>query len=151
MTAGAAAASEARSLEEIRATFAAMPFAATVGLTIEAATPASASASIALGPATAWSADAFQAAYVGLVADLAAGAAALATVERRDMPLTTAVNVSLTGPTNGSRLRATATAASRSTTTLAYTVQIATDRASGPCATALVTLRIASPSRPEAP
>ncbi len=134
-----------RSLSEIRATIAAMPFAAQVGLTIESATPTSATAMITLGPATAWSADAFQAAYVGLVADLAAGAAALATVDRDDMPLTTALNVTLTGATKGTELRATATAASRNSSTLTYTVEICTDLAIRACATALVTLRVASP------
>lgn len=133
-----------RSLSEIRATFAAMPFAEHVGLTIESATPASATAIITLGPATAWSVDAFQAAYVGLVADLAAGAAALATVKRDDMPLTTALTVTLTGTTRGTELRATATAASRSSSTLTYTVEISTEPATHVCATALVTLRVAS-------
>lgn len=134
----------ARTLSEIRDTFAAMPFAAQVGLTVETATPAGATASIILGPATAWSPDAFQAAYIGLVADVAAGAAALATVGRDDMPLTTAVTTTITGPTHGTELRATATAASCSSSTLTYTVEISTDIATGACATALVTLRVAT-------
>lgn len=137
-----------RSIEEIRATFAAMPFAHQVGLTIEAATPTSATAVIALGPATAWSAEAFQAAYVGLVADLAAGAAALATVDRAEMPLTTALSITVTGATIGTQLRAVATPGSRSRGTLTYTVAISTDRDGAACAQALVTLRVAVSATP---
>jgi len=132
-----------RSLEQIRAHLTAMPFLDGLGMEIVAAADGAATAVLPLSPRVAWNDTAFAGAFVGLLADNAAGAAALATLPADRAPVTIAVDLTVTGPTAGSRLRAVATLASQHGNTLVFTVvvHVEDDTRSAACGVCLVNLR----------
>lgn len=132
-----------RDLAAIRAHFARMPFAVDLGAEVVAAAGGAATVTLPLSTRVAWNEDAFAGAFVGLVADLAAGAAALGLLPVDRAPMTMAVDFTLTGPTTGSLLRAEATLAASHGNALAFSAVVRAEgaRASVACGAALVTLR----------
>jgi uncharacterized protein (TIGR00369 family) len=132
-----------RTLEQIRAHLAAMPFLDGLGMEIVAAADGAATAVLPLSRRVAWNDTAFAGAFVGLLADNAAGAAALAMLPADRAPVTIAVDLTVTGPTAGARLRADATLASHAGNTLVFTVVVHAEdgAASTACGVSLVHLR----------
>jgi len=82
----------------------AMPFAAELGLEVVDAAGGTAAVTLARSRAVSWNEDSFQAAFVALVADLAAGAAAATVIGAEEFPLTTDIDVAVLAATRGERL-----------------------------------------------
>ena len=135
---------DTRSLDEIRTTIGAMPFVEAMRIEIDAAGGGAGTASMPLHRDVSFDGQAFAGVAVATVADIAAGAAALAVIDREQMPFTVRVDSSMTASTLGDRLRAEATLRERDGARLVFDVVVRIERSSDwlDCGTAAVTLRV---------
>jgi len=136
-----------RTLAEVQARFDEMPFARLLGVRVVDAGGGRATMTMPLAPSVAYTDGAFAGAYVGVLADLACGAAALAALPVDVLPVTVAVDATVTGSTAGSELRAQGTIAIHDGTRLVLHGVVEVGDPGGPfrpCGAAMVTLRAAS-------
>src|SRR5262245_47609268 len=82
-----------RSPQEVRLMITSMPFAAALDLDVVDAADGAAAVVLPRSRSVSWNDDSFQAAFVALVADLAAGAAAASAIGSDEFPLTTDIDV----------------------------------------------------------
>lgn len=132
-----------RSLDEVRELILGMPFASAMRLKIESGGEGSGVVSMPLHDAVSFDRRAFAGVAVSTVADVAAGVAALRTIDRTEMPLTIGVDVSITASTRGERLRAQAELLKRDGRVMVFeaVVHVHRDEVWTPCGAATVRLR----------
>ncbi len=122
-----------------------MPFATTMHLEIESATDGVGVVSMPLSDSVSYDGAAFAAMAVGVVADVAAGAATLSMLPPDQMTLTGRIDTTITASTVGTRLTARAELRERDDTTLIFdavaTVQ-GPDGKTTNCGTAVITMRV---------
>lgn len=122
-----------------------MPFTSSMHLEIERAERGVGVASIPLSDPVSYNDRAFTGFAVGAVADVAAGAATLATVPADRMVLTVRIDASITGSTVGSRLSARAEIRDVSDAGFVYDAVVSVHRADDKvrvCGTATITLKL---------
>lgn len=137
-------------MDEVREFILTMPFAIAQKLEIEHAADGVGIASMPLSDVVAFNDTAFQGMAIGIVADVAAGAATLAMTTADQFPLTGSVDTTITASTEGSRLTARAELRERDDTALVFDAIATVEAADGshrPCGSAVVTMRIARPRR----
>ncbi len=123
-----------------------MPFVQAVGLDIESADAGGAVVSIPLSDVVTYDGTAFAATAVGLVADMAAGAATLRTLPVDQMALTAAIDSTMTASTRGDRLSARAQLRERDDTRLIFDAVVEVSSSGGEpreCGRGVVTMRVA--------
>lgn len=138
-----------RTLNEIRQTILVMPFAITMQLEIEQAGDGIGVVSMPLSDAVSFNETAFAGMAIGIVADVAAGAATLAIMPPGEMALTGAVDTKVTASTIGSRLSARAELRERTHGSLVYDATVTVHGRDGgqrTCGTAVVTMFIPTPT-----
>jgi acyl-coenzyme A thioesterase PaaI-like protein len=126
-----------------------MPFVQAVGLQIESADDGVAVVSIPLSEVVTYDGAAFAAIAIGLVADVAAGAATLRTLPVDEMALTAAVDSTMTASTKGDRLSARAQLRERDETRLIFDAIVEVSSLRGEpreCGRGVVTMRVARPN-----
>ncbi|MEL6893890.1 MAG: DUF4442 domain-containing protein [Actinomycetota bacterium] len=126
-----------------------MPFVQAVGLEIESADEGVAVVSIPLSDVVTYDGTAFTAIAVGLVADVAAGAATLRTLPVDEMALTAGVDSTMTASTKGDRLSARAQLRERDDTRLIFDAVVTVSSvgaAPKECGRGVVTMRVARPN-----
>ncbi len=135
-----------RTLDQVRETIGSMPFVQAVGLEVESADGGVAVVSIPLSDVVTYDGTAFAAIAIGLVADVAAGAATLRTLPLDEMALTAAVDSTMTASTMGDRLSARAQLRERDDTRLIFDAVVGVSSAGGEpreCGRGVVTMRVA--------
>lgn len=134
-------------MEEIRARFVEMPFSRLLGVEVVDAADGFATMTMPLSPAVAWNDVAFAAAYVGLLADLACGAAAMSLLPADATLATNGVDFILTGATTGPILRAHGAVAVHDGPRLVLNavVEVGDGTTFATCGAAMVTLRATVP------
>ncbi len=120
-----------------------MPFAVALDLEVTGAAGGAAAVGLPRSRSVSWNDDSFQAAFVALVADLAAGAAAASVIDVDEFPLTTDIDIAVLAATRGDRLLADAHLLARagSTLVMAATVRIEHDGSQLVCGAGTVKLR----------
>lgn len=124
-----------------------MPFAVALDLHVTHAAGGAATVALPRSPTVSWNDDSFQAAFVALVADLAAGAAAAGVIDDAEFPLTTGIDVALLAATRGDRLvgEARVLAHVGSTLVVATTVRVERGASLIVCGAGTVSLRAVTP------
>lgn len=120
-----------RTLDEVRDTILAMPFAKAMQLEIESCGNDAAVISIPLSDATRYSDHAFGAPAVATAADMAAAAASLASLPPNQMAVTTRIDVQVTASTRGARLSSCAVLRDRAGPSLVFDVEVRCRRPDG--------------------
>lgn len=135
-----------RTLDQVRETIGSMPFVQAVGLEVEFADEGVGVVSIPLSDVVTYDGTAFAAIAVGLVADVAAGAATLRTLPVDEMALTAGVDSTMTASTRGDRLSARARLRERDETRLIFDAIVevsSVGREPRECGRGVVTMRVA--------
>lgn len=125
-----------------------MPFVQAIDLEIESAGDGVAVVSIPLSDVVTYDGAAFAATAIGLVADMAAGAATLRTLPVGEMALTAGIDSKITASTRGDRLSAKAQLRERDDTQLVFDAVVTVSNADGEpkeCGAGVVTMRVARP------
>lgn len=139
-----------RTLDEIRDTILVMPFAQAMQIELEFAEDGVGVASMPLNETVAYNGSAFAGLAIGIIGDVAAGAATLAMTPHDQMALTGAVNSVVTASTEGSRLTARAELRERSETALIYDAVVKVHPHAGEpteCGTVVVSIHVPRPRR----
>ncbi|MCP5035001.1 MAG: hypothetical protein GY939_24615 [Actinomycetia bacterium] len=136
---------EPRTLDEIRETILAMPFAAAMQLDIEQAANGVGVVAMPLADSVSFNGRAFAGIAVAAVADVAAGAAAFSVIPREQMAFTGTVETTITASTEGSRVSASAQLRGRDGDEMVLDAAVRVQRTDGTwreCGSATITLHL---------
>lgn len=137
-----------RTLDQVRETILSMPFAQGMKLEIESGGDGVGVVAMPLSDAVTFNGSAFAAMAVGALADMAAGAATLATLPMDQLALTAAIDSTITASTAGDRMIAVAELRERDETRLVFDSVISVQHDRGEpreCGRAVITMRVARP------
>ncbi len=138
-----------RTLDEVRETILAMPFAQVMHFEITNCGDDTAAVSMPLSDAATHDGAAFSAPAVAALADAAAAAATLASLPPNQMAATTGIDVQVTASTRGTRLSARAVLHERIGSRLTFVVEVDAHRPDGslrPCGTGAITIKVLDPA-----